>query len=134
MALVVVLAGERSAEAKDGESNGRIVREASGHADLRGSIFGSPIFFDGRATGSGGTAGAAEGLEPGNESTKADGWLVRLTRVCRMSPRPVAGAHPPLHACGLFLAFLDGEAVSSPLLLPSLARGETGFASPQKKS
>jgi len=132
--MIVAMAGEQSAQAKDPESNGRIVREAPRPSDLRGSIFDSPIFFDERAKGSDATAGGAEHLERGNESTKADGWLVRLTRVCRMSPRPVAGAHPPLHACGLFLAFLDGHAVSPPLLLPSLARSATGFASPRNES
>jgi hypothetical protein len=136
VALVVVMVSERSAQAKDAESNGSIAPEVAGagQSDLRGLLFDSRIFFDVRARDSDATAGAAEGLEPGNESTKADGWVARLTRVCRMSPRAVAGAHRPSHACGLLLAFLDGKAVSSPSPLPGLARSETAFASPGNKS
>jgi len=112
LSLVLLLTGERVAQAETRYTAGTVEGQAAGSA--RGSVFDSAIFSDRLATETAAPAEATTAQESGADAATAAGWLARVTGVCRMSRRPIAGVRVPLHACRLFLASVDGE-VANPI-------------------
>ncbi len=110
LSSVLLFAGEPLAHAETRQSAATTEGRSAG--STRGSVLDSAIFSDRPATETAAPAEAKGAQESSTDAATPGGWLARVTGVCRMSRRPVAGVRVPLHACRLFLAEIDSEIVN----------------------